>query len=64
MPAISKIRLTNVVYEQGQKRYHDEIFLFDGHNGAVLLENGGGKRYLSKRFYRPLFHIQTSQNEK
>lgn len=43
MPAISKIRLTNVVYEQGQKRYHDEIFLFDGHNGAVLLENGGGK---------------------
>ena len=43
MPAISKIRLTNVVYEQGQKRYHDELFLFDGHNGAVLLENGGGK---------------------
>lgn len=43
MPAISKIRLTNVVYEHGQKRYHDEIFLFDGFNGAVVLENGGGK---------------------
>lgn len=43
MPAISKIRLTNVVYEHGQKRYHDEMFLFDGFNGAVVLENGGGK---------------------
>lgn len=43
MPAISKIRLTNVVYEEGNKRYNDEIFLFDGHNGSVLIENGGGK---------------------
>ncbi|HHY74896.1 MAG TPA: hypothetical protein GX497_17040 [Bacillus bacterium] len=43
MPAISKIRLTNVVYENGQKRYHDELFLFDGLNGALVLENGGGK---------------------
>lgn len=43
MPTISKIRLTNVVYEHGQKRYHDELFLFDGINGAVVLENGGGK---------------------
>lgn len=43
MPAISKIRLTNVVYEEGNKRYNDELFLFDGHNGAILLENGGGK---------------------
>lgn len=43
MPAISKIRLTNVVYEHGQKRYHDELFLFDGFNGAIVLENGGGK---------------------
>lgn len=43
MPAISKIRLTNVVYEHGLKRYHDELFLFDGVNGAIVLENGGGK---------------------
>lgn len=43
MPTISKIRLTNVIYEQGQKRYQDEIFKFDGFNGAILLENGGGK---------------------
>lgn len=43
MPTISKIRMTNVVYAQGQKRYHDEIFLFDGLNGAIVLENGGGK---------------------
>ncbi|MCL0080876.1 hypothetical protein M1N64_01410 [Peptococcaceae bacterium] len=46
MPAISKIRLTNVQYEQGDKRYNDELFLFDGHNGAIILENGGGKTVL------------------
>ncbi|MFO1442082.1 hypothetical protein KDN24_02360 [Bacillus sp. Bva_UNVM-123] len=46
MPAISKVRLTNVVYEEGNKRYNDEVFLFDGHNGAILLENGGGKTVL------------------
>jgi hypothetical protein len=43
MPAISKIRFTNVIYENGEKRYNDDIFRFDGHNGAILLENGGGK---------------------
>ena len=43
MPAISKIRFTNAIYDNGEKRYNDEIFVFDGHNGAVLLENGGGK---------------------
>ena len=43
MPAISKIRFTNVIYENGQKRYNDDIFQFDGENGAILLENGGGK---------------------
>ncbi|HJV16422.1 MAG TPA: hypothetical protein VJ546_03405, partial [Bacillales bacterium] len=43
MPSISKIRFTNVVYEDGLKRYNDEIFKFDGYNGAILLENGGGK---------------------
>lgn len=46
MPAISKIRLTNIVYDDGNKRYNDELFLFDGHNGAILLENGGGKTVL------------------
>jgi len=43
MPAISKIRFTNIIYEGGNKRYNDDIFHFDGHNGAILLENGGGK---------------------
>ncbi|OHW63371.1 hypothetical protein EUAN_02350 [Andreesenia angusta] len=43
MPSISKIRFSNVIYENGQKRYNDEIFRFDGHNGVVILENGGGK---------------------
>ncbi|WP_040209089.1 coiled-coil domain-containing protein [Neobacillus jeddahensis] len=46
MPSISKIRLTNVIYEEGNKRYNDELFMFDGHNGAILLENGGGKTVL------------------
>lgn len=43
MPAISKIRFTNIIYENGGKRYNDETFMFDGHNTAILLENGGGK---------------------
>lgn len=43
MPSISKIRFTHVLYEGGNKRYNDETFLFDGHNGAIVLENGGGK---------------------
>jgi len=43
MPIISKIRFTNVVYEGGAKRYNDSTFYFDGHNGAIVLENGGGK---------------------
>ncbi len=43
MPAISKIRFTNLLYENGAKRFKDDIFQFDGHNGVILLENGGGK---------------------
>ena len=43
MPSISRIRITNLVYENGAKRYGDEIFQFDGCNGVILLENGGGK---------------------
>jgi chromosome segregation ATPase len=43
MPTINQIRFTNVVYEDGMKRYNDEIFKFAGYNGAILLENGGGK---------------------
>lgn len=43
MPAISRIRLVNLVFENGAKQYRDETFQFDGHNGVILLENGGGK---------------------
>lgn len=43
LPAISKIRLTNIIFENGAKRFNDEIFAFDGYNGVILLENGGGK---------------------
>ena len=43
MPVISKIRLANIVYEDGFKRINDDLYLFDGHNGAIILENGGGK---------------------
>ncbi len=43
MPAISKIRFTNIIYENGAKRFNDDIFEFDGYDGVILLENGGGK---------------------
>lgn len=46
MPTISKIRLCNVIYENGKKRYNDDIFLLDGNNSAFILENGGGKTVL------------------
>jgi len=43
MASISKIRYTNVIYENSGKRYNDEVFTCAGHNTAILLENGGGK---------------------
>ena len=43
MASISKIRYTNAIYENGNKRYNDELFTCAGHNTAILLENGGGK---------------------
>ena len=46
LPAISRIRLTNIIYENGGKRFNDEIFEFDGYNGVILLANGGGKTVL------------------
>lgn len=32
-----------MIYENGNKRYQDETFYFDGHNSTIVLENGGGK---------------------
>jgi|GEM_PF-679823 len=46
MATISKIRLANIQYEGGLKRYNDEFFLLDGNNTALILENGGGKTVL------------------
>lgn len=46
MPTISKIRLCNIIYEGGKKRYNDETFIPDGNNTAFILENGGGKTVL------------------
>ena len=43
MPSISKVRFTNVIYDNGNKRYIDTTFQFDGYNGILLLENGAGK---------------------
>src|SRR5690625_5600096 len=43
MPTINKIRLTNVLYEDGDKRFNDELFNFYSQNTAIVLENGGGK---------------------
>jgi len=43
MPSIARIRFTNLVFENGAKRYLDDIFRFDGNNGIILVENGGGK---------------------
>lgn len=64
MPSISKIRLTNIVYEEGNKRYNDELFLFDGHNGAILLENGGGKTVLIHTALQAIFpHVDLAERK-
>lgn len=74
MPAIARIRLVNLVYENGAKQYRDEIFQFDGHNGVILLENGGGKTVfvqavlqavlphapLAERKARDTFHVENN----
>lgn len=43
MPSISRIRFTNIIYDNSNKRYLDTTFRFDGYNGILLLENGAGK---------------------
>ncbi len=64
MPTISKIRFTNVVYENGDKRYNDEIFLFDGQNGAVVLENGGGKTVFIQTALQAIIpHVQVANRK-
>lgn len=64
MPTISKIRFANVVYENRQKRYNDETFVFDGHNGAVLLENGGGKTVFVQTLLQAVIPHITLANRK
>ena len=64
MPTISKIRFTNVVYENGDKRYNDEIFLFDGQNGAVVLENGEGKTVFIQTALQAIIpHVQVANRK-
>jgi len=64
VPAISKIRFTNVVYENGGKRYNDDIFEFDGYNGAVLLENGGGKTvFIQTALQAILPHVELAERK-
>ena len=64
MPTISKIRFTNVVYENGDKRYNDEIFLFDGQNGAIVLENGGGKTVFIQTALQAIIpHVQVANRK-
>lgn len=48
MPSISRIRFTNVVYDNGHKRYIDTTFRFDGYNGILLLETGPARRSSSR----------------
>ena len=64
MPVISKIRLTNIVYEGGQKRYNDELFLLEGNNTVFLLENGGGKTVLVQMVIQAILPGSSHANRK
>ena len=64
MASISKIRYTNVIYENGNKRYNDEIFKCAGHNTAILLENGGGKTvFIQAALQAVLPHIDLGERK-
>jgi hypothetical protein len=64
MPAISRIRFTNVIYENGAKRYNDMTFRFDGQNAAILLENGGGKTVLIQTAMQAIIpHIDLAERK-
>lgn len=53
-----------MVYEGGEKRYQDEIFAFDGHNGIILLENGGGKTvFLQVALQAVLPHVELAERK-
>lgn len=64
MPTISKIRFTNVVYDGGNKRYADELFHFHGENGAIVLENGGGKTVFIQTALQAIIPHVTLANRK
>ncbi|MHC1748335.1 MAG: hypothetical protein AB9856_08090 [Cellulosilyticaceae bacterium] len=64
MPTISKIRFVNVVYEKGNKRYNDSTFLYDGHNGVIVLENGAGKTvYIQAALQAILPHVEIGKRK-
>lgn len=53
-----------MIYENGSKRYNDEIFQFAGHNGAILLENGGGKTvFIQAALQAVLPHLELGERK-
>ena len=64
MPQISKIRLSNIGFEGGQKRFNDEIFYLDGENAVLLLENGGGKTVLVQTILQAVLPHETLADRK
>ncbi|RRD94165.1 hypothetical protein EII17_09405 [Clostridiales bacterium COT073_COT-073] len=43
MATIEKVRLTNIIYDNGEKRYNDMTFDFRSEHSVILLQNGIGK---------------------
>ncbi|UTW69408.1 hypothetical protein KHA80_21655 [Anaerobacillus sp. HL2] len=41
--------------KKGNKRYNDEMFLFDGHKLKYSLEIGEGKPFLFKRHFKQFY---------
>lgn len=64
MPSINRIRFTNVMYDNGQKRYTDTTFRFDGYNGILLLENGAGKTVFVQTLIQAVLPRQTVAQRK
>lgn len=61
MARINRVRLVNVIYNNGTLRYNDSIFDFDGKNSVILIENGMGKTvFLQTVFQAIIPHIDVA----
>jgi len=46
MPRINRVRVHNVLYDKGNRVFDNLSLNLGGHDGLLILQNGGGKTLL------------------